>query len=430
MASPSGRPCIVHPVGGHHAGYAPASVAANRVADIVIGGAGMAGIAAAYQLAVRRRAGRVVLVDPREPLSLTSSQGAEAYRDYWPGPDTTMVRFMTRSIDLLDALHDESGGAFELNRRGYVFLTADSQEAARLRAHEGPTTYFVDGERAVRARYPFVTERVVAMLHVRRAGYMNAIKLGRWLLARAQSHGVKLVRDEAMGLIVENQRCVGVRLASGGHIDAGAFVLAAGPLLPEWAARLELEVPIVNELHGKMSFEDKRGIIPRDIPLMIWNDPVDLAALGTMPAGVHLRPRGVRSLLGIWTYDSRIEEPAFPPRFAPDYADTVMRGLRVMIPALGVYLERAPEAVVDGGYYCKAPDNRPLIGPTSIQGAYVLGALSGFGVMASQAAADLLAAHLLGGPMPDYAAAFHPARYEDPSYRPGLVALDPKSGQL
>jgi glycine/D-amino acid oxidase-like deaminating enzyme len=402
----------------------------TRVAEVVIVGAGMAGIAAAYELAVRAGVGRVVLVDSREPLSLTSSQGAEAYRNYWPGPDDTMARFMDRSIDLLDALDFESGHAFEMNRRGYVFLTADPAEAARLRRTASPTALFVEGERAIRARYPFVTDRAIAMLHVQRAGFMDAKKLGRWLLARACQHGVELVRDEATGVVVDNQRLVGVRLASGAPIDAGAFVLAAGPLLSEWTARLALAVPIANELHSKMSFDDDRGVVPRDSPMMIWNDPVALEGRGTMPAGVHLRPRGARSLLGIWTYDPRIEAPAFPPRFARDYAQTVFHGLSAMIPALRGYLKRADEAIVDGGYYCKTPDNRPVIGPTRITGAYVLGALSGFGVMASQAAADLLAAHLLGRPLPGYAAAFHPSRFDDPSYRQTLTALDPKSGEL
>ena len=85
---------------------------------------------------------------------------------------------------------------------------------------------------------------------------------------------------------------------------------------------------------------------------------------------------------------------------------------------------------MDGGYYCKAPDNRPLIGPTAIDGVYLLGALSGFGIMASQAAAELLAAHVLDRLRPDYAAAFHPGRFADPEYRRVLATLDAKSGQL
>src|SRR5262245_24128395 len=107
----------------------------SRTAEIVIAGAGMAGVALAHQLAVRDGMTRVVLVDPRDPLSLTSSKGTEGYRNYWPGPDDTMVRFMNRSIDLLDALDLDTVSAFELNRRGYVFLTADPAEAERLRGH-------------------------------------------------------------------------------------------------------------------------------------------------------------------------------------------------------------------------------------------------------------------------------------------------------
>ena len=63
----------------------------SRSAEVVIAGAGMAGLAVAYELAVRAGVGRVVVVDPREPLSLTSSRGAEAYRNYWPGPDDAMA---------------------------------------------------------------------------------------------------------------------------------------------------------------------------------------------------------------------------------------------------------------------------------------------------------------------------------------------------
>jgi glycine/D-amino acid oxidase-like deaminating enzyme len=405
-------------------------MSAARTAEVVIAGAGIAGIAAAYQLAVRAGVTRVVVVDPREPLSLTTSRGAEAYRNYWPGPDDTMACFMDRSIDLLDALDHESGHAFELNRRGYVFLTADPAEANRLRTTAGPTTEFVAGAADIRARYPFVTDRVVAMLHARRAGYMNALALGRWLLQRTLRQGVDLVRDEVIGLGVENHRFTGVRLASGSRIDARLLVMAAGPRLPEWAERLELAVPIVNERHGKISFEDEAVVVPRDAPLLIWNDPVELPGLGTFPAGVHLRPRGERSVLGIWTYETSVEEPRVAPVFPPEYADVVLGGLAVMIPGLRTYCGRSAVATVDGGYYCKTPDNRPLIGPTAIAGIYLLGALSGFGIMASQAAAELVAAHMLEKPLAVYAAAFHPARFDDPSYRRGLATANARRGQL
>jgi hypothetical protein len=50
--------------------------------------------------------------------------------------------------------------------------------------------------------------------------------------------------------------------------------------------------------------------------------------------------------------------------------------------------------------------------------------------MASQAAADLLATYILDQPRPDYATAFHPARFQDPAYQRVLATLDARSGQL
>ena len=68
-----------------------------KTAEVVICGAGIAGIAAAYHLAVRRGVTGVVLVDERPPLSLTSDKSTECYRNWWPGPGDAMVRLMNRA---------------------------------------------------------------------------------------------------------------------------------------------------------------------------------------------------------------------------------------------------------------------------------------------------------------------------------------------
>ena len=60
-------------------------------AEVVISGAGIAGVAAAYHLAVRRGIRSVVLIDERPPLSLTSDKSAESYRNWWPGPGDDML---------------------------------------------------------------------------------------------------------------------------------------------------------------------------------------------------------------------------------------------------------------------------------------------------------------------------------------------------
>src|SRR6266849_4494826 len=93
-----------------------AGIVAQVTAEVVICGAGIAGVAAAYHLAVRRGVRDVVLVDERPPLTLTSDKSAECYRNWWPGPGDDMVAVMNRSIDLLEELARESGNVFRLNR--------------------------------------------------------------------------------------------------------------------------------------------------------------------------------------------------------------------------------------------------------------------------------------------------------------------------
>src|SRR5687768_9886167 len=75
----------------------------DTTAEVVICGAGIAGIATAYHL-TRRGVTDVVLVDERPPLSLTSDKSTECYRNWWPGPGDAMVAAMNRSIDLLEEL--------------------------------------------------------------------------------------------------------------------------------------------------------------------------------------------------------------------------------------------------------------------------------------------------------------------------------------
>ena len=70
--------------------------------------------------------------------------------------------------------------------------------------------------------------------------------------------------------------------------------------------------------------------------------------------------------------------------------------------------DRLTRPVADGGYYAKTEENRPLIGPLPVEGAYILGALSGFGIMAGCGAGELLAAHVTGAEVPSYAGAILP----------------------
>jgi glycine/D-amino acid oxidase-like deaminating enzyme len=134
-------------------------------------------------------------------------------------------------------------------------------------------------------------------------------------------------------------------------------------------------------------------------------------------------------VLILWTYNMDPVEPVFPIIPDPYYPEIALRGLATVIPALESYLGRMPKPTLDGGYYTKTQENRPLVGPLPVEGAYVIGALSGYGLMASPGSGELLAAHLTGSDLPHYAPAFAVERYEDPEYQK-ILGNWGASGQL
>lgn len=435
-------------------------------ADAVVVGAGIAGVATAYQLAMRGR--QVVLVDPRPPLTLTSDKSTECYRNWWP--NRPMVGLMNRSIDLLEAMAVESGNVFGLTRRGYLFVTADPGRldrmrleaentatlgGGRLRSHPGPVEYapspahgfdtdldgadlFTDGD-TLRRWFPYLTGRAVGGLHVRRAGWFGAQQAGAWMLERARDLGARLVADQVEGIELGGGRVSAVRLGSGSRIITGTVVDAAGPMAAAVGAMVGLTLPLHHELHLKVSFRDHLGVIPREAPMIIWSDPQRIAwspeeraaltedgredLLGEMPVFCHGRPEGGADspyLLSLWEYHRWVGEPAWPLPDDPLYPEVVMRGMTTMIPGLAAYLERLPQSSVDGGYYTKTWENRPLIGPAGPEGFVLVVGLSGFGVMAAAGAGDLVARHVTGESLPGYAPAFLLSRYQDPSYLAGI----------
>lgn len=215
------------------------------------------------------------------------------------------------------------------------------------------------------------------------------------------------------------------------------------------AGLLGLELPIFSELHLKSALEDKLHVIDREAPLVIWEDAQYLPwneeeraaiagsaegchLLELFPAGIHFRPEGgqeAATLLLLWAYHLRPVEPRFPVPLDSEFSEIVLRGMTTLIPDLAAYLERLPKTYVDGGYYTKTQENRPLIGPLPVKGAYIFGALSGYGLMAACAGGELLAAHMMGSALPSYAPAFLPSRYDDAGYQEKLAAWG-TTGQL
>ncbi|MEN8173640.1 MAG: FAD-dependent oxidoreductase, partial [Chloroflexota bacterium] len=383
----------------------------------VICGAGIAGISTAYHLAVKQGIKDIVLVDERPPLSLTSDKSTECYRNWWSGPDDAMVSLMNHSIDLMEAYASQSKNVFRLNRRGYLYVTSNSEaipefvDAAKkpsrlgagpLRIHRGladdpeyvpaPSEGFPLAPsgadlflepKLIEKHFPYLTKTAAAVLHVRRAGWFSAQQLGMYLLESARAQGVEVIRARVTNVNISGEQVESVQLSNGDNIPIRSFVNAAGPFTKEVGKMLGIDLPIFTELHLKVAFHDAIGAVTREAPLLIWSDSQklpwsdeEIAFLGEdestrwllneMPPGAHTRPEGgVDSdiMLLLWEYQSKNMAPIIPPPLDTMYPEIALRGMAAMLPRFQSYFERMPQPMLDGGYYTKTRENRPLIGP-------------------------------------------------------------------
>ncbi|MCW0983784.1 FAD-binding oxidoreductase [Agrobacterium sp. BT-220-3] len=443
-------------------------------AEVAIIGAGIVGISVAYYLVEKYGVKRVVIIDPRDPMSLTSAQSGENYRNWWP--DAVMRKFTDDSIDLMDRIARDSGNMINMTRRGYALITrrerpddlmGELEESyrdnpGRLRVYEGgapqssykesssdwagaPAGVDVVCDQAMIQRvFPTLAKDVHTVLHVRRAGSISGQQLGQYMLERIRNKGGRILRGELMSIDNREPFWLNVKMA-GEHVRvvADRLVNAAGPFVRDVAAMLGEDLPVECVYQQKISFEDRQRVVPRDLPFTIDLDPQTLAwtdeemdLLRENPAtarfteqmigGIHCRPDGAVDGAWIklgWAYNKTATDPHAPEPIDPEFPDIVLRGASRLQPGLARYVGRLPRnAHHYGGYYTMTKENWPLIGPSGTPGAFVAGALSGFGTMAACMTGSICADWVMGGPLVPYAKALSADRYSDPSLAGDILA--------
>lgn len=443
--------------------------------NVAIIGAGIAGIATAYYLSADHGAGGLVLLDPNAPMSVTTAQSGENYRNWWPHP--VMTRFTDDSIDLIEELSRKSGNRVHMTRRGYALATrgaadgliadlhrgygSDSKDSIRVHGPSGSSSYQparsddwvsapsgVDilGDRGlVRRHFPYFADDIATVLHIRRAGAFSCQQMGQYMIESIREAGGRLIPGRVSSVERNGGFLLDVRVRDGTRrIRADTIVNAAGPYACDIAGMLGVDLPIANVLQQKIAFEDTAGAVPRRMPFsvdldeqyidwtddereMLRRDPGKAWLAEAMPGGVHCRPEGGAQGRWIklgWAYNAKPSEVEWPPRLDDFFPEIVLRGAARLNPALKAYYGRFPRRFTHyAGYYSMTPENWPLIGPMGVDGAFVVGALSGFGTMAACAAGALCASAIAGREFSGYATALSPARYANARLMEELSAM-------
>jgi sarcosine oxidase, subunit beta len=300
------------------------AAAARTAVDVVIAGAGACGVATARYLHRLLPTARVALVSDHSPMQYTSALSSECFRDHWPSE--LMRAFMGRSIALLDAQAAETGNAFNLQRRGYLYVSQrdaaregflreatechgdhgvrafDAGVAPSLAGPPPPTVgadVYLDAP-ALHAAFPWLHPGSATGLHARNAGWISAQTMGMTMLDEA-THAtdpvdglprVQVVKG-TVSAVDTGAGCDRVRGVTVTHADGrtstlscGAFVNAGGPFVgrthlalfpPPVAAAPGTALPVYSELHAKVVFRDTLGVIPRDAPMTISADELTVA---------------------------------------------------------------------------------------------------------------------------------------------------------
>ena len=446
--------------------------------ETLVVGSGLAGIATSYYLCTEFGRSSVMLVDSRAPMSFTSAQSGDNYRNWWPHP--TMVAFTNDSIALMERIADETDNVLNLTRRGYALATRrqDIGEVVddlyvgygardaqiRIHAARSPNSYVsplsrhwrdspdgvdvISDPSIIRQTFPTFDDAVRHVIHIRRAGDFSGQQLGQYMLERIRAAGGSRRTANVIGIEADRGFRATLSVADGiSTIQADAVVIAAGPFAAHVAGMLGIDLPMFNVYQQKIAFEDNQQVIPRNMPFSIDIDEVDLGwsseereLLAQDPdtawltqrliGGAHCRPEGGEHGAWIklgWAFNREPSEPqqdlANEPRRHPQFPELVMRAVSRLHPSLGAYVGDFPARFSHyGGYYPMTSENWPLIGPLDIDGLFVAGALSGFGSMAACATGRNCAAWMTGGELPEYARQLSPQRYGDPVLMAQLAA--------
>ncbi|MFV2176539.1 glycine oxidase ThiO [Actinomadura sp. LOL_016] len=371
--------------------------------EIVVIGAGIVGLAAAWRTA--SRGGAVTLVDP-EPASGATSVAAGMITPvselaYGEEP---LLRLNLASRDRYDAfvaeLEELTGASTGYRDDGLLQVAFDTDDLAvlddlrRFQASLGLPVEALTG-RECRKQEPMLAPGVRGGLLAPRDGSVDPRRLAAALLTACEKLGVRIVRRRAAGVVVERDAAAGVRLEDGTVVRADRVLLAAGP----WSGDLEGlpagTVPVVRPVKGQViRLRTRVPFLRRCTRGLVKGSPV------------YLVPRADD---GEIVLGATQEELGFDTRVTAGGLWELLRDARELLPGI-TELEFVE---VTAGLRPGSPDNAPVMGPSALPGLVLGTGHFRNGVLLAPVSADVLSAMLLDEPVPEVAAPFSPDRFHE-----------------
>ena len=382
--TPATTPAPLTRADGAPATTGPATGALPEAADIAIIGAGVMGLALAYNLAAAG-ARRIVVLDAHYLAWGASGRNGGGVRQQW---STEMnIRLMQESLELCAGFAQEMGINVWMRQGGYLFLARTEAMRARLEASialqnrcDVPTRMIDMGE--VRELVP---EIEIDGAHAFAGACFNptdAIVFPwpfLWGYARAaQKRGVAIHTGTAVTAIERRPNGDFTLRTSKGPLMAARVVNAAGAWSPAVARLAGLELPDWPERHEILSTEPLKPFLRPMVSVLESGMYFSQSLRGEIVGGISLPgPRDHEVRLG-----SRL-------RFVQRMAAAMVE----LIPRLGDVKVVRQWA----GPYDMSPDGDPIVGEApGLPGFYLCCGFVGHGFMMAPVVSRYYARHLMG----------------------------------
>jgi sarcosine oxidase subunit beta len=349
-------------------------------AEVVIIGAGVMGLAIAYNLAVRGLTD-VVVFERGYLAEGASGRNGGGVRQQWS--TEVNVRLMQRSVELCKSFAVELGVNVWFRQGGYLFLARQPAEVARLERNValqnrlGLPTRMVDPDEVQGIVPELDTAGVLAASFNPSDGILfpwpflwgyaqRAVELGVRVYTQTAVAGIE--RDRAGGWIVATAR---------GTVRARRLINAAGAWSPEVARMAGVELPTYPVRHEICSSEPLKPFLGPMVSELASGLYFSQSMRGEIVGGVSLPPQV--------TYST-----GSTLRFLTTYA----RRLVALCPVLAAVKVLRQWA----GAYDMSPDGNPILGcPAEAPELYLACGFVGHGFMMAPVVGQLYADWLTGG---------------------------------
>jgi sarcosine oxidase, subunit beta len=356
------------------------------VPDVVIVGGGIEGCAAAWALA-DRGVTDVVIVERDTVGSGGTGKSSGVVRCHYGV--SSLAAMANAAIDVFENAEDILDADVGFHQTGYVVGVGERNVDALRASVAGQRAMGVDTEEIDHAEvhklWPVAhLADFAAFAWESRGGYGDAYQTAQAFAAAARRAGVQLRQGTTVtGIVVEDGRATGVRLADGSTIPAGTVVVAAGP----WSAPLltahGVDLPIT--VHREQIVLVDPG---QDLgPVPVFSDLVSLQYVRAEASGEIL----------FGNSDLAELEPADPDRYSNQaggaFLDLAVEKVGTRFPGL----ENPSIASTYAGCYDVTPDFNPVISATPVDGLVVAAGFSGHGFKISPSVGRLVADLVVDG---------------------------------